>query len=365
MRILLAGEWAYSVYEEALARALLRIGHQVVPFSWRRYYHRAFQPMSTAPGWWAAKLAYHFGLAPLVLRISDALVEAVRQSHPDMVFIYRGLLVPSGTIQAIRRVAPRTVIVGYNNDDPFSLDQPAWLWRHFLSALPKYDLALTFRNRNLAEFRAAGAPRVALLRGWFVPWVHRPLALSVTDHDRFDCDVAYIGHFENDGRLDLLRAVAAAGFRLRIFGANWHEVPHFAIPAGDQPIHPVIGDAYVKAIRGAKVALAFLSSRNRDTYTTRNFEIPASGGVMLSQFTPELATMYHEGVEAEFFRHQDEAIGKIRRLCDDAEARLRISSAGRRRVIADGHDVVSRASTLIDAVAPLVAARSVAAEGNP
>jgi len=354
MRILLAGEWAVDVYEAALARAFLRLGHAVVPFAWRHCHARALAPPAVSPGWLAAKLSYHFGLAALTDRIGRELVALARRTQPDVVFVYRGLLVPPRTLQALRVAAPGAIIAGYNNDDPFAPAHPAWLWRHFLAALPHYDLALAFRHQNLAEFRAAGAKRADLLRAWFVPWVHRPPASTTTGPASHDCDVLFIGHYEADGRLDLLEAIAGAGYRLRLFGANWHKAPRRAWLDALGAIRPLFGDDYARAIHGAKVALAFLSSRNRDTYTTRNFEIPACGGFMLSRHTPDLASLFREGRDAVFFRDQDEMLAAIARACADPAHRARIAAAGHRRVFADGHDVTSRAAALIDAFTPLV-----------
>lgn len=357
MHILLAGEWVVDVYEAALMQAFLQLGHTVTPFPWRHYVARARGPVSVSPGWWAAKLSTHFGLAPLLARVGDGLVDLARRSQPDVIFIYRGIVIPPRTLARLRQAAPRAVIVGYNNDDPFAPANPAWLWRHFTAALPDYDLVLTFRALNLDEFRAAGAKRTNLLRGWFVPWIHRPLALGPADHQQFDCDVVFVGHYEPDGRIDHLEAIAKAGFRLRLFGGNWHKAPHRDWLDRQRPIRPVFGDDYAKAIRGAKVALAFLSSRNRDTYTTRSFEIPACGGFMLSQFTADLAGLFRDGVEAEFFHSRDDMIAKIGHACANAAMRARIAGAGHRRVFADRHDVMSRAADLIDGLTPLVAER--------
>lgn len=360
MRILLAGEWTVDVYEAALARALAYLGHGVTPFPWRRFHEGALKPAALSPGWVAAKFSFHYGLQPLLMRIGDAMVDLAARQQPDVVFIYRGIFIPPRTLRALRRAAPRAVIVGYNNDDAFAPGNPPWMWRHFIAALPHYDLALTFRALNISEFREAGAHRAGLLRGWFVPWVHRPLTLSPDDHARFECDVVFVGHFEPDGRLELLEAIDRAGYRLRLFGGNWAKAPNRAWLQRLGPIRPVFGDDYAKAIRGAKVALSFLSSRNRDTYTTRSFEIPAAGGVMLSQYTPDLVTFFREDIEAGFFRSRDEMLAKIARLCGDEENRVRIARAGRDRVIKDGHDVMSRAAELAATLAPLVARKHLA-----
>ena len=52
--------------------------------------------------------------------------------------------------------------------------------------------------------------------------------------------------------------------------------------------------------------------------------------------------MYEEGVEADFFRTRDEMIRKIRHYLGAPQQRDAVAAAGRRRVLADGHDVDSR-----------------------
>jgi spore maturation protein CgeB len=109
------------------------------------------------------------------------------------------------------------------------------------------------------------------------------------------------------------------------------------------PISTAVGEAYTKAIAAAKVALVFLSKRNRDTYTRRCFEIPAIGTLMLTPRTPDLLSMYRDGEEAAFFSSAAEAVEQVRRFIDDDALRLKVAAAGRVRCVRDGHDVVSRA----------------------
>jgi spore maturation protein CgeB len=98
---------------------------------------------------------------------------------------------------------------------------------------------------------------------------------------------------------------------------------------------------------GARIALCFLSKLNRDTYTRRCFEIPASGTLLLSEYSDDLAGMFREGVEADYFRSPEEMIEKIRCYLDDDALRRRVAAAGRLRVVDDGHDVVSRMAQVI------------------
>jgi spore maturation protein CgeB len=294
-------------------------------------------------------------LGPRFKAIYDDLLTHTIQTQPDVVFVYRGTHISAETLRAIRRACPRTFLIGYSNDDPFSPRQPRWAWRHFVKAIPEYDLMLAYRHHNLCDFLRFGARRVDLLRSWFVQEINHPIILSPEDRARFECDVVFVGHNEPDGRLEFLEEIVRQGINLRIFGPYKGFGKHGWYPAINNspllsslaPVELVWGEDYNKALCGAKVALCFLSKHNRDTYTRRCFEIPATRTMLLSEHSDDLATLYEEGREADFFRSKEELIKKLRRYVQDDLLRNSIAEAGYRRVLADGHDVISRMSQFL------------------
>jgi spore maturation protein CgeB len=104
----------------------------------------------------------------------------------------------------------------------------------------------------------------------------------------------------------------------------------------------VVGEEYCKVISGAKIALSFLSKINRDTYTRRNFQIPAVQTFMLSEYSEDLASLFAEGEEAEYFRSREELLEKVGFYLRNEFARNRIARKGHERLVAGGHDVTSR-----------------------
>ena len=150
-------------------------------------------------------------------------------------------------------------------------------------------------------------------------------------------------------------ALARRGARVRIFGpgrsshsADWDApLQSCAALRTLAPVHPVWGPDYTKALCGARLALCFLSKRNRDGYTRRCFEIPATGTPMLSEYSPELAAMFREGVEADFFRSGDELVRKVEFYLSHDVARRELGAAGLERARADGHDVDTRMLTML------------------
>ena len=352
MKILVVGDWHSELHEEVVSGAFSALGHQVSGFKWHGYFQLV--PGFGGRLWHPAQRAQNkYVSGPIITRINRDFLVEVRRLRPEMVFIYRGTHIRAETLRAIRATVPGCVLVGYNNDDPFAPTQPPYLWRHFLRAVPEYDLGLAYRHANIDEYRAAGARRVELLRSWYVVERNHPIELSKDDCARFETDVVFVGHFEPDQRQEYLEEVVHQGVRLRLFGPgyDWDPVIRKSpVLSTLLPVRLVWGEDYNRALCGAKIALCFFSKLNRDTYTRRCFEIPATGTLLLSEYSDDLAGLYCEGLEAEFFRNRDEMMAKIHLyLGDDARRRI-VAEAGRRRAQEGRHDVISRMQDVLKSV---------------
>jgi len=350
MKILVAGDWHSELHEEAVYQALIHLGQDIVRFPWQHYFKSTNNCLGrlTSP---ALKFQNKYLLGPVVHRLNRDLVACVSDEKPDAVFIYRGSHIYPETLHRLRETSPASVLIGYNNDDPFSPACPRWMWRHFLKGIREYDLVLAYRCHNLEDFTKAGARRVNLLRSWYIPERNRPVELNADEQRRFGCDVVFVGHYENDGRLDYLKKVVHLGYRLRLWGPGYEWEPVLkGIPELREqiPVRLVWGDEYNKALVGAKIALNFLSKLNRDTYTRRCFEIPATGTFLFSEYSEDLSTLFAEGIEAEFFRSLVDFEQKLRHyLVENEAAREQVAKAGLLRVSRDGHDVESRMCNLL------------------
>lgn len=348
MKILVAGDWHSELHEQAVFNAFRALGHEVLKFAWHDY----FKPNKGIVDRLNKKIQNRLVTGPIIWKLNQDLVSAAAGFAPDMVFVYRGTHITAGTLTRIKQQHPDVTLVGYNNDDPFAKGHPYSLWRHFFKAVPVYDLMLAYRHHNLDDFLRIGAKRVELLRSWYFPERNHPVSLSAEDKLKYECDVVFIGHYEADDRKQWLEELVRQGFKLRLFGPEWNtrlkDSPQLRTML---PVRSVMGEDYNKALCGAKVALCFLSKLNRDTYTRRCFEIPATGTLMLSEYTDDLASLYKEGDEADFFKSKEEMILKLKLYLGNEKLRQDVAANGYRRVIEDGHNVVSRMKQVLDWVA--------------
>lgn len=349
MKVLIAGDWHSELHEESIFGAVQALGHLARRFSWHEYFKSAgVFGRVTLP---FLRAQNKFMMGPVVNRLNRDLVRRAAEEKPDVLMIYRGSHISPETLSRIRDASPGTVIVAYNNDDPFSPHYPKWQWSRFLAGIPEYDVIFAYRPANLAEYRTAGARRVELLPPWFIPERNRPVELNSREAEKFGCDVVFVGHYEDDERVACLGAIARAGFRLRLWGPGYDWDPVIRrIPElrSQTPVSLVWGDEYNKALCGAKIALSFHSKLNRDTYTRRSFEIPGSGAFLLSAYSNDLEAIYAPDEEAAYFRDPAELLEKVRYYLSHDERRRDVARRGRVKAVEGRHDVRSRISAMLD-----------------
>lgn len=143
--------------------------------------------------------------------------------------------------------------------------------------------------------------------------------------------------------------LACAGIPVRVWGPGW-ERNGFRHP--DLRIHPVslLGDDYARAICSFDINLCFLRKASRDLQTQRSIEIPACGGFMLAEHTPEHEALFREGFEAEYFRSDEELINKVRYYMSHEDLRKRIAVVGRERCLRDGYSYQERLRVVLERI---------------
>jgi spore maturation protein CgeB len=355
MRFLVVGAWRWSWYQQAFAEALIFLGHEVQGFGWAKLFLDGQDELARPRNLWARGQDRAIW-GPLVNHLNRQLEAEALRYEPDVLFAYNATHVLPATLKRIKRVLPRTLLVQYANDNPFSPRADRLLWRHLKHAVPLYDAHFVYRHSNREDFRRRGAGPIYLLRSYYLPATDFRRELSGSDA-RFMSDVSYVGHYEYDGRLELLEAVAQLDAEFKLFGSTWHLAKRHLKP--DSPLHrffpvqPLFKADYRKAISGTKIALNFLSKLNADTYTRRNFEIPAMKTFMLSEYSDDLASLYREGKEVEFFRSKGELLEKVTYYLKHHEQREAIAHCGHQRLLRDGHDVVSRAKQFVSIIETL------------
>lgn len=346
---LVVGDFLWPWYQEACCNSLESLGHRVTRFSFFRYF-RFFPSQNSEPVFHSVfhYLQYKFQLGPTFLRLYFDLIICFVQLKPTYIWLYNVHIISPFILRILRCLSPTTVFLSYTNDNAFSNHSSRLLWKKYLSSLHLIDVHFVYRHSNISDLLRRNIPfsTIHLLRSYFIPECDYPTSISDIPPS-FLTDIVFAGHYEDDGRLQALEAVASLGFKLRIYGAGW-STPFESLPPSSPlrdhplPIKPAIGDAYRYAICGAKIAICFLSTLNEDTYTRRCFQIPAMGIPLVCQYSDDLADLFSENKEYFFFRDASQLCAQILKLMSSSSLRAQVADAAYLRVYKSGHDIMSR-----------------------
>lgn len=334
-RIMIAGNWSVPYYEPSLAAGFERLGWEVQPF-------RVTEHLGSNV---ASRIEKKLLFGPQILRLNRELKSAVRLHRPAILLLFKPIYFLPSTIEEIK-TAGDTVLITFNNDNPYEDGERVTLWRHYHRLIQFCDVNCFARPSDLEFARAERVPNPNWIKFWYIDGLHRPLQRIP---EEFCSDVVFAGHYEPDGRAQAIEHLLQAGVNLRIFGSEWKRAKQYR-SVSLQQIRILHGEEYVQALAGAKIGLVFLSHRNRDQYTIRCFEIPACGTMMIAPRTPVLQSLYEEDREAVFFESREELLDKVRFYLAHDESRSRIALAGHSRCMLGKNSNHDRAAEMIEMI---------------
>ncbi len=308
------------------------------------------------------------GRGSVVREINRRVIAAARAFRPDLVWAEKQEYLGLETLAALKALGAR--LVHFTPDPYFSL---AWKrTRAMDAAIGQFDVLVYCKAYERAAYEALGKPAVYMPLG-YCDEVHRPLPSA---DPQWSCAVGFLGGWE-PRREHMLHGVAATGVELKIWGGAWdflrdgrwtlrrhivlgqlaggerYRVHRDPLIAAALQGGEVYGDDYARALSGARIGLGFLRQVCDDQHTTRTFEIPACGSMLLADRTDEHREFFAEGREAEFFSSPEELADKVRFHAGNETARAKIAAAGRARCATGRYAYVHRLADALARIARL------------
>lgn len=243
-------------------------------------------------------------------------------------------------------------VTQYCNDDAFSRKSPFGLYSKFKSAIPFFDGHFVFRKKNINDYLGAGAKHVEHCPPTYDPILHNQNQRALDGS--FTSDAAFVGHFEEDGRLAYMEALKLAGFKIILKGGMWDSAIKNGPLASLAPIEHAFGDDYNRIYANSIAGLCFFSKINNDEWTRRAPEIIAVGGLLVCERTAEAQERFNDRTEAFFFSDIQELIEIIDFLIKNPEKREKVRAAGYARLINGGYTLTDRALQISNYVKQLI-----------
>jgi len=270
---------------------------------------------------------------------NQSLIATVERERPAAILVDSSRVIAPGTLRILREFGP-IVRAYYSPDDSVG--------RHFLSdqikaSLPLWDVFFTNKQVNVPELRALGAVNPVHVGKGCDPAIHRPLLQSEVGTDYESWDLVFVGSFEAE-RCRSINRLAGEGMRVVVWGDNW---PSSALDHRVSERPAQYGAEYVKALHTGKIALGLLRKLNRDTITSRSWEVTAMGRPLLAEKTADHDAAFIDGEGYVGFTADDDLVAKARALLAEDERRRRLAERGRERCLSAGASTVQRAMEML------------------
>lgn len=330
-------------------RALVRLGHEV------RGVH-TIEPWLRVSWLWR-QVQRRRGRGSAVDEINSEVLQAARDFRPSLLWAEKQEYLRRETLETMRNMGCR--LVHFTPDPYFSLE---WKRTPLMDrALKSFDVLVYCKAYERTQYETLERPLIYMPLG-YCDEVHRPLP---SNDPRWCCSVGFLGGWE-PRRERLLHEVAANGIDLKVWGGYWEFLKdgrwtlrrHIILRqlAGNDNFNfhadqllsqawqggEVYGDTYANALTGARIGLGLLRQVCPDQHTTRTFEIPACGSMLLADRTEEHLALFTEGKEAEFFDSCEEMLDKLSFYLSHEDARTRIAEAGHARCRKSGYAYIDR-----------------------
>lgn len=296
-----------------------------------------------AVAWLPARVRARVGV-PLQWRSAGQCLLSHLRGRPDaydVVLVFKGMFLTVSALRDCRAVAAGSLWVNLNPDDPLNTESRGAANQNTRETISGYDTYITWTPTNQSSLRAGGAKHILSVPFGYDPSTHYPW--PGLDPDLAGC-ATFVGTWDRK-REELLSHIA--DLPIRIFGWGWDRISRRSPLRGKVFARNLYGADLRRVITSSRISINMLRSQNATSHNMRTFEIPAMGGLMLTQRTAEQGTFFPEGAACLMYGDPDELRGQVRMALDDQDFNG-VRQAGLERAI--GHSYRDRASLVHEAL---------------
>jgi spore maturation protein CgeB len=255
----------------------------------------------------------------------------IAQDRPHFIFFYgSGESLHPQALAHLRASGIPLVNVSFNDREHFVGKVRGGLAMGARDICQHFDIWWTSTESALPKLVAEGACPVYLPEA-ANPALHRPFP-----DESYRYDVSFVGA-RYGIREETIRWLADQGVTVQVWGSGW--------PAG-----ALSGEEMVRTYSRSRINLGFATVAAHDDIFClkgRDFEVPMSGGLYLTQHHAELSRFFEVGQEVVTWRNRNELLRSIRRLLAAPGEAESIRKAARKRSLAE-HSWTHRFETLFE-----------------
>ncbi|MBN1527383.1 MAG: glycosyltransferase [Candidatus Omnitrophica bacterium] len=329
------------------AGALKGLGHEVEIFDFRRRPYSRNAAISALKA--VARPLFPRAPSPYDMpvikgtvdrKINNALLEQARRFRPDILLVLFGENILPGTLETLRRELG-TVSANWFYDTLLAPRRQGFI----ASVLPAYDHVFIVDSQEILKSVPLRCKRVATLPLACDPRIHRRVELAHDERAYYGSDIAFVGTVTPE-REKVLEAVG--DLDIKIWG-RWQRVSPLLRKRYQKK--DIYAEEAVKVYNASKIVLdihsLFGSGQEIFNVTPRLFEVPASGGFLLTNRASQISALYKAGEEIVTYADTDDLRRKIAYYLEHPDERSAIAARSYEKAH-EKHTYKNRIADLLD-----------------
>ena len=218
----------------------------------------------------------------------------------DLIFVLKGLNLSSYSIRELKKLDSK--LISFNPDDPFNLISSSNSIKNNIKYFDHYFIW----SKNLCE----KIEKIYGIKTTFLPFAADPSVHKINKVKvQKNPVITFIGNWD-DEREKWLSKIDTKNC-LKIYGFNWENNLKNKTLKSCLMGHSIHPKKFSAKVHQSQINLNILRTQNKNASNMRTYEIIISGGFQLHEFSEEVAEIFIEGKEIEFFKSHDELNEKI------------------------------------------------------
>jgi spore maturation protein CgeB len=292
-------------------------------------------------GFLGRKVQTFMPLDAWIRKMNRDFVLTVREYNPDSIFLFTNARITPGALASVRAMSPDIKIVWIWPDPLLSLG------RDYIVSAPLIDLVATYSAATVQVFTQLGFKKVQWVPLAGDPYMHK---FTEVAEDDFTGDIVFIGSWRPE-RDRVMTAICRqlGNYRIEIHGNSWTRDCKDPQTRKRVLSKGVFEEAMAEKFSHSRISINVIDDTNFPAANMRFFEIPITGGLELTNNSPEMNGSFRDKEHLLYYTDEQDVVEKIKWALHHPEECRAIRKNGSTLARAE-HTYVQRLETIFQAL---------------
>jgi spore maturation protein CgeB len=249
------------------------------------------------------------------------------------IIIFKGMQFSRQMLEECKRLAPTALWININPDDPYNLISRAASNSNIIDSLSFFDVYCIWSHLIADRLRNDGCKKVIYLPFGYDTSYHVP---HKPQHQTSTALISFIGSWDKEREANLAQL---AGYDFCIHGNGWKRASRAFPLSSSLSFRDVFGSEMAAVIASSDICLNLLRPQNRGSHNMRTFELPAMGGLMLTNRTAEQQEFFPENDSSYMYDDVAELKAKIEYILANKREADQVRARGMERVRGNSYSI--------------------------